>query len=276
MFGQTGGSREDFDIDPTSGESAISWIASALAPLFSLAYFAFTIWMVVECLRKDPDRVFWIWIILLLHPFGPFIYFFVRWLPGNELRLPKSLQRWTRGTEINRLETAALQIGNAHQYIQLGDALRDVGQYDKAGAAYSQALQKDAENPQALWGAALVDIEHKQFEPARQRLEKILNIDPQYKFGDVSLAYGRSLYALIRRDEAREHLEKHVKRWRHPEALYLLATIYAENGNQQQAREQLQAMLVDINSSPKAIARRFGNWKSRAQKMLRKLPPTAR
>lgn len=237
-----------------------------------LAYAAFWIWMLIECVRKDPDRFLWLWILVLIPFPGALIYFFLRWWPTNDIRLPKSLQRWTRGKEIDRLATAAHQIGNAYQYVQLGEGLLEVRQFGRAGEAFARALQKEPDNPQALWGAAQVDIQHKEFDSARDRLKKLLDIDPQYKFGDVSLAYGKTLYEVGEHNEALEHLTEHVNRWRHPEALYLLASLHAERGELHEAREQLLAMLMDINGSPRAVARKYGIWKSRARKMLRKLP----
>jgi hypothetical protein len=275
ILGQAEAVPDEFTHDPRMFDAGPWLWYAAVWQVLSVVYMAFLVWMLVECARKDPDRLMWIFIILVLQPFGAFLYFFIRWLPGADVRVPKGLTKWTRGAEITRLEIAATQIGNAHQYIQLGDALRDVGRWDKAGEAYGKALAKDADNLQALWGAALVDLERHDFEAARGRLQKILAADAQYKFGDVSLAYGRSLYELKLSDEARAHLEKHVKRWRHPEGVFLLAMIHAENGNAAEARTQLLAMLSDINGSPRAIARKFGVWKARARKMLKKLPPVS-
>ncbi len=246
------------------------WIEAARSVLF-FAYVVFMIWMIVECIRKDPDR-WWVIIILVFQPFGALIYFFARWLPSNQVRPPKFLQNLTRGNEIKRLETAAMQIGNAHQYIELANVLSEVRQFDRAGEAYATALQKESDNLQALWGASLVDMQQANYNQAKERLEKALQLDPQYKFGDVSLAYGKVLYNLELPDAAAQHLKKHIKRWRHLEALYLLATIQSESGNPQEARQQLLEMLLDINGSPKAIARKHGIWKSRASKLLRKLP----
>ncbi len=240
--------------------------------LLTLAYMVFMIWMLVECVRKDPDRYVWMWLILVFHPFGSIIYFLVRWLPSNEFRAPKFLRKWFKSKELHRLESAAVQIGNPYHHIQLGDALRDAGSLERAGQSYDKALAKEPENLQALWGASLVNIEFKQFETALSRLQKLLQLDPQYKFGDVSLAYGRVLCSMSRQDEARVHFEKHVKRWRHPEGVYLLATICAQQGSSAEARGHLQAMLLDINGSPKAIARQQGMWKSKARRLLRKLP----
>lgn len=240
--------------------------------LFGLLTTVFTIWMVIECVRKDPDYRMWVWIILAFPPLGGVAYLVGRWLPSNNFRAPTFMRKWTKGREIGKLESAAVRIGNPYHHIQLGDALRDVSKFERAGHAYANALSKEPANLQALWGAALVDIEQKSFDSARERLGKVLEIDPQYKFGDVSLAYGRTLSELQRTDEATAHLEKHVRRWRHPEGLYVLATLYAQQNRPQDARAQLDAMLMDIAASPRAIARRQALWKSKAKKMLRKLP----
>jgi hypothetical protein len=252
---------------------------SPIGPLFfggfailNLLYWAFTIWMIVECLRRDPDRYIWVWVIFVVYGVGPFLYFFLRWLPSSDFRLPEWARKWTRGNDLRRLETAAKQIGNAHQFVQWGELEREVGNHERAHQAYVKALEKDPANLQALWGAALVDLQSNRFSDARERLEKVLATDPQYKFGDVSLAFGKVLHKMNERDAARAHLEKHICRWRHPEALYLLATIQHEQGQPVAARETIDSLILDIHGAPRAIARRHTMWLSRAKRLLRKLP----
>ncbi len=259
-----------FEFEPVV--SPWGWLWAGAGSVFWLAYGAIWIWMLIECIRKDPDRNMWVWIILIV-PFGALFYFAFCWLPASGLRLPSGVRRFTRGREIERLAVAAQQIGNAHQFVQWGDGLRDVRQFDAAASAYASALAKEDDNRQALWGAGLVDFELKRYESARERLIKLLEIDPQYKFGDVSLVYGRTLYELNQRDAANEHLQKHVKRWRHPEAFFVLAQIAADRGDVPVARSHLQTMLLDINGCPRAIARRHGIWKTKAARLLKKLPP---
>lgn len=237
---------------------------------FWLVPFAFMLWMAISCLRKDPDRYLWVWIIVFV-PFGPAVYFFMRWLPNNDIRLPSFMRQWTRGRELDRLRTAAMQIGNPHQHIQLGDVLQEVNRHGEAGDAYSLALEKEPDNLQALWGAASVSMHFKDYETVSEHCKKVLDIDPQYKFGDVSFAYGNALSKLEMIDPAIEHLEEHVRRWPNPEAQYTLAYILADEGNPQQARDHLHAMLLGINSSPRGIARKYGIWKSKGKRLLRRV-----
>ena len=118
----------------------------------------------------------------------------------------------------------------------------------------------------------MVRIELADYAAARQLLERALALDPKYKFGDVSLAYARVLCELNEDEPAARHLERHVRQWRHPEALYLLATLSLEQGDVPQARNHLEDLLIDLKGSPKAIARKQARWKSRAAKLLKQLP----
>lgn len=252
-----------------------SWICVAAGFLLSAAallYSAFWIWMLIDCIIREPDRFFWIW-LLVIAPFpGAVVYAVIRFFPQRDFTAPIWMRAWTRGRELARLEAAAQQIGNAHQFIQWGDALREVGRVEPARLAYESALAKDPESLQALWGAALVAVSQKRPADVKRLCEHILAIDPQYKFGDVSLALGRALKELGETTAMREHLERHVKRWRHPEAVYLLSCQCRDDGDFEVAREHLKAMLRDIQGSPAAIARKFGRWKSLGQRLLRQLP----
>jgi len=253
------------------GIHGISRLLEGESGAFSIVFGAFTLWMLIECLRKDPEKNLWLWIILFVPGFGAIAYFFVRWIPSRQLRPPGWLRGLTRGSEIRRLESAARQIGNPYQHVQLGEALRETGQIERAGEAYSRALEKEPGNLTALWGAGLVELHFKSFDTARDCFERVLQHDPQFKFGDASLAYAKTLISLQRIDEATAHLEKHVKRWRNPEGLYLLAELHTQGGRYEEARAHLESMLLEIDASPLSIARKQGPWRRRGRQLLRKL-----
>jgi lipopolysaccharide biosynthesis regulator YciM len=143
---------------------------------------------------------------------------------------------------------------------------------DRAHNAYERALKKDQQNLQALWGSAQVAASQKRYADVREFTRLVLDKDAQYKFGDVSLAHVKALNELGDFETALTHLEQHVRRWRHPEAVYLLAKLHLNHGDPTIARQQLVGLIQDIDGSPTAIARRHGRWKSRARQMLRRLP----
>lgn len=263
---------EGFPIDELPMEPG--WFMDAVgigSYVFWFVTTAFWIWMIVECLRKDPDRYFWMFVIVFLHTIGAAIYFFLRWLPSNQIRLPKSLGNMARGKELRRLEIATQQIGNAHQFVQYGDALRETRQQEKGIAAYREAIAKEPDNLPAQWGLSQLLAQTGEFDQAVPILQQILKQDPQYKFGDVSLALGRALCESKQTDAALEHLREHVVRWRHPEGVYRLAVAEVEAGNTEAAERQLVELIMDVDGSPKNIARKHGMWKSLARKLLKRL-----
>ena len=188
------------------------------------------------------------------------------------MELPAFLRRWTEGPKIRRLEVAAQQIGNSHQFVEWGDALRQVKQWPEARVAYTQALTREPGNLPALWGASLTESQLGEPQAARLHLEAILRIDAGYKFGDVSLLYGKALHALPDREAELAHWRTHLKRWRQPEALYLLAEVLIERGESPEARQLLHTLIADIEITPSALARKVFFWKGRARKLLRSCP----
>lgn len=272
MFGLLAEAGTVHPVDQMYLELAVPFLVVGMFFWFlTLVYSAFWIWMLVHCFRTEPDRFFWIWLMVIIPFPGALIYGIVRYLPEANLKPPEFMRRWTRGKELQRLESAAQQIGNPHQFVQWGEALNDVGRVAEAQDAFQQAVDRDPRNCQALWGLAQTQFARKQYEPALYAVDRVLEIDPQYKFGDASFLKGRCLMELGREDEARDHLAAHVRRWRHPEALYRLAVLQQKSGDVAAARQTLVAMLQDLATSPAAIARKFGRWKSRAKKMLRGL-----
>lgn len=241
----------------------------------NLLYVAFVAWMVWYCWKYDPDRNVWLWILVMFVGVGPVIYFFVRFLPtARSGELPWA--GWLRRRKnLASLEAAAVQIGNPHHFIQLADALRERRQFPRAQELYTRALSKEPDNLSALWGAASCEFALSDFAGAREKLSRVLARDPQYKFGDVSLLFAKSLQALGDADATTAHLSQHVKRWRQPEALYLYATLLVDRGENATAKQVLNDLIVDVNNSPRGIARRHLFWKSKAHKLLRSLKSTA-
>ncbi|MEZ6056087.1 MAG: tetratricopeptide repeat protein [Planctomycetaceae bacterium] len=234
-------------------------------------YLAFFVWMLISSLRNDPDRGIWFWVILVFQPFGAFLYFVIRWLPQLTVTPPAFLRRWTSGNEIRQLEIAAQRIGNAHQFIELGNLLNEVGRCDEAQAAFGRAIEKEPDSLPALWGGAFADHATGDVAAAKEKLKQVMEIDRTYKFGDASLLYAKCLVALDETVAAREQLETHTRKWRHPEALYLLAVSQQLAGDDALARQSLEGIIADLETVPAAIAKKSLHWKSKAKKLLKQL-----
>ncbi len=232
---------------------------------------AFWMLMIFDCVRNEPDRQTWLWILMFLNVPGALIYCVACWLPRANVPIPNYFKRWASRQPLWNAEAAVKNIGKAHQYVTLGNVLCDLGTFDKAVEAYDQALEKEPENTHALWGMAFLEMKNQQFDRAKNHLKTLLKLDRDYKCGEASLLYGKALSALKDWDAAKIHLEQDIKYWSHPESSTLLAQILIDRGNTQEARDCLTTMTTKVKASPIYHYRRNKKWVSRAEKMLRSL-----
>lgn len=231
----------------------------------------FWIWMIYDCVQNERDRQLWIYILIFTNAPGALVYFIARWLLRANIPIPKCFSRGKRKRELWIAQSEAANIGKAHQFVKVGNILCDMGMFDKAGDAYKQALEKESNNIQALWGAASIDLRNKKFESAKDYLETLLKIDPDHKYGDASLAYGKSLFVLKDFDAAKFHLEKHLKNWAHPEACIMLAEILSKQGSDKEASICIETMLTKLKGSSYYYYKNNKHFVRKGEKLLRTL-----
>ncbi len=227
--------------------------------------------MIFDCIRNDPEKGIWLWILIFLNVPGAIIYFLVRRAPSLRWPMPQFVGRWTRRTEIWNAEAAARNIGKSHQFVNLANVLLEIGNMDEAAVAYQQALEREPQNIHALWGLASIDMARQHYESARDRLFSILQKKPDFKFGEASLVYGQALVELEQWDDAKVHLEEDLKRWSHPEASVMLASIHIKRGEPYIARNLLETMMSKVRASPKFHYRKKRHLVRKAQRMLKVL-----
>ncbi|MBD2462757.1 tetratricopeptide repeat protein [Oscillatoria sp. FACHB-1407] len=238
-----------------------------------LAFVATGFWMLMifDCVRNDPERNTWLFVLIFLNIPGAILYFLVRRLPYLNVPIPPYFQRWSRRQDLWNAEAAVRNIGKAHQYVTLGNVLNEMQMLDKAAEAYQQALEKEPKNTHALWGLASIAMHHQQFAIARDHLQQLLALEPDYKFGEASLAYGKALFALEDWDTVEPHLEKDLKHWGHPEACIMLAKIQINRGEVDAARTALENMIFKLKSAPKFHYRQKRHLIGEAERLLKKL-----
>ncbi|MGI0487005.1 tetratricopeptide repeat protein [Pantanalinema rosaneae CENA516] len=232
---------------------------------------AFWMLMIVDCVRNEPDRQTWIWVLLFLNVVGALIYFFVCWLPRSNVPVPNYFKRWTMRQALWNAEAGVRNIGKAHQYIALGNVLTEIGELAQATEAFQQALDKEPQNIHALWGLAFIEMQHKQFAFAREHLAALIKLDADYKCGEASLLYGKALFELQDWDVAKPYLEQDLKYWSHPESALMLASIHRQEGEIQKARDCLEGMLAKLKAAPIYHYRRHQHTLRKAEKMLKTL-----
>lgn len=239
--------------------------------IFGLIGLVFFGWMLYDCATREPERQNWLYLLIFLNIMGAVVYFFARWLPRANLPVPKFMSRGKLREALWNAEAATRNIGKAHQFVTLGNILYEMDNFERAGNAYQQALEKEPNNVGALWGAASVELRNKNHAIAKEHLNQLLKLEPDHKFGDASLTYAHTLNQLQDWDALKPHLVQHIRNWSSPQAYLMLAELYQRQGETQQAREALETMIAKVRSAPSHHFRKNQGFVAQAEKMLKTL-----
>jgi hypothetical protein len=231
----------------------------------------FWIWMLVDCMLNEPDKYMWLWILFIGNIPAAIVYFIVKQPVAFRAVMPKFLLRITRGNEISRAELDVYNVPNAYNYGKLGDVYFELGDAKNAGIAYNKALEFDPKDISGLWGAAQADMKNKDYEAAKQKLESLLKIAPEHRFGDPALEYGRAFFELKDFKAAKKQLLKYLEKWSNPEAKLMLAHILADEGGAAEAGKILDEALLDIKGSPKFYYNKKRKWIGKIKALKSKL-----
>lgn len=237
--------------------------------IVTFSAFAFCAWMFYDCTKYERGNFPWILVIFLFNILGAMIYFCLRWLPRMSPALENFLNRGTQQRELQDAISAARNIGNAYQFAKLGSIYLNRGRLSDAIAAYQQALKRQPENLEALWGSASIEIKNNNLAQAICLLQQLVDLQPDFKFGDASLAYSKVLFSSGDFNAAQCQLERHLKHWNHPEAFLLIAQIQAHYQNSSQACDTLNTMIENVQGSPPFYYRKHRMSMLQAQKLLK-------
>jgi hypothetical protein len=228
-------------------------------------------WMVYDCLRQEPDTQVWLWVLILLSFPGAVLYFVMRKIPRSRAGWPSIVRRWTRRRALWQAISAAKTIGNARQYVELGELLVETGQTARAVQAFDRALEQDPAHVRALWGASQAALRAGRPGDARGYLERLVAAEPQYRSGEAGVRLAAVQMAAGDRAAARRQVEAVLAHWSHPEARVLYARLLMDAGERAMARSQVDAVVDEVNASPPFIQRQNRAWLREAVRLRRRL-----
>jgi hypothetical protein len=223
--------------------------------------------MIVDCVRHEPEKSFWLFVLFSLNFVGAIIYLIVRYLPQNIGHRAYGNQKFKQA------EADVNNIGKAYQYTRLGDILLDRGNFNEAMMAYQQALDKEPSNLDALWGISLILFKTKQLDLAKENLQTLLKIEDSFKTGDASFLYGKVLFEMEDWELAKTHLENDIKHWNHPESSLMLAKILIQQEQHQDAYQYLKRMVSTVKAAPLFHYKRHRQVVKTGERLLKKLTP---
>src|SRR5579859_4488154 len=121
--------------------------------LLYLLQLAFTIWMAVDVYHRGVEQ-FWIWIIIIFQPLGPWVYFFAVKL--RSLRVPGlraggvSAPAWERKLSLEELRYRVERSPTVANRLALAQRLMERGQHEDAIGHLDAILQVEPTYCQAL------------------------------------------------------------------------------------------------------------------------------
>ena len=227
----------------------------------------FSIWMLVDAIRRDADRYWW---FIVMVPFGEVAYFVAVVLP--DLRRSRALTRWfTRAPTVAELEQAFEESPSYHNRLRLAQGLFDAGQFAQAGVHFEAALDSAPTDRAALYGFAHCALQVSQDAAAIEALETLVDLDPNYLDSVPAMQLADLYWEAERHDRALEVAERLCRGSQRIGARVLLGGYLVEQSRADEARALLEKGLATYATSPAYIRRRDRQEAQAAKALLRAL-----
>jgi hypothetical protein len=220
--------------------------------------------------KRRPDA-YWLWVIVLLGPLGSMAYVFMEVIPDLGL-LRGSFETFPRRKRIKDLESAVLDNPSAGNYEELGDLYLEDKKYKRALDCFNKSISSRTDSPDPFYRRGICHLELGNMAEAKDDFERVYKMDPKYDFHRAAGLYAHALARTGDREHAAQIFEQVTATSILSETQYNYATLLAEMGRKDEARELAQRLLSKRNSMPGYLKRRERPWFRRAKGLLRQLP----
>jgi hypothetical protein len=237
------------------------------ARIFLVLFGAFTIWMLVDAIRREE----WFWVIFIF--FFPLLnaplYFFLVYRRASPVvtrgfQLPGTRER----SRIKTLEDQIHHLDKAHHHLELGDIYFQQGRLEKALASYLGAMDRDPSDLdiRAHLGQCLMRLNRA--AEARPLLETVCAENPKHDYGHSMMALAEAHAELGEADTAIATWRRVLEDNAYARARVQLAELLFAKGDKAAAAIEVEEVLRDDAHAPGFQRRRDALWIKRA-KLLR-------
>jgi hypothetical protein len=240
-----------------------NWLASPVI----LVMAAFTIWMLVDAIRRQ--EWFWVIFIILFPLLNSVLYYLLVYRSAPSLgvpafELPTSVDR----DRIKELEDLIAHMDKAHHHAELGGIYFRQGKHDLAENHYRNAHERDPSDPdiQARFGQCLLRLGRA--TEALPLLEKVCARDAKHEYGQTLMDLAETYSLLGMKDRAIQSWKQVLENHSYARARVELAELYLASGEKEQAFAALQQVLADDAHSPEFQRKQERFWIKRAQRLL--------
>jgi hypothetical protein len=237
-------------------------------PILFLLQTAFSIWMLVDAIRRRAPEYWW---LIILIPFGEWVYFFAVKLPDMRFGSTIGRRLFTRRVSLDELRALFKETPSHENRLRLAQSLHDHQQYEEASELFEKVLRNDEDDKESLYGYALCCLKIDKRDMAVRALERLIDIELTFQ----DYAPCEDLAALYqedgRQDLAIALLQRACKQSQRIGPRRILAGYLLDAGRADDARPLLEEGLTTYNSSPHFVRRRDRREARAARALLRSL-----
>ena len=241
--------------------------------LFLVLSIVVQVLLIVHSIKTGRNTI-WIWVLALLSYAGIIAYVAAELIP--DLIGSRTAKRAGRGmkkildpnADLRRYENAARVGGNVASLQQYAAELTRQGRYDEAIAQYRKALTGLYEHdPNIMLGIAQAQFGKGDASGARQTLDELIRLNPDFRSPEGHLLYARALEG--EGDVAKALDEYKVLATSYPgaEAGARYAQLLKARGRVEEARQIAQEMLEASRIAPAHYRRAQKEWLDIAERI---------
>lgn len=235
-----------------------------LNAMVALSATVMTAWMLIDAIRRRADGY---WYLIILTPLGEWIYFFAVKIHDYDLRrLRKAL--FERPASVAEMRARLEETPSDDNKVLLGKALCDAKQYEQAARLFDEVLDRDEHDKEALYGAALCQMNRNQLAGASEQLAALIAVDPTFNDYEPWFDLAYTHWQCGEKREAVALLEELVETSPRIKHKVILGKYLTRSGNAERGRFVLEEALDDFKHSTGFVKRTGGRWASQARDAL--------
>jgi hypothetical protein len=216
---------------------------------------AFSFWLVADCLRRRMSA-WWMLVILLVQPYGGLAYLIYLKIRERHIERRRPLHGGASAPVLG---------------LDVADQLEEQRRFAEAALLYRRSLELDANDPRALHGLARCRMELGQPRDALESYEALMAVDPRYRNYAAALEYAETLHQDGRDLDAVGLLEGLVQETGRLNHRLALAHYCNAAGQTAHARSVLEQALEAYASSPPSAREANRRWQRRIADKLGEL-----
>ncbi|HEX7860600.1 MAG TPA: tetratricopeptide repeat protein [Verrucomicrobiae bacterium] len=237
-------------------------------PIFLLIV-AFTIWMIVDAIRRQ--EYLWALIMFIFPGLSPILYFFLVYRAAPSATTGFELPGTYNRNRIKELQAQIHHLDKAHHHAELGDIYYRQGKLKDAEQCYRNAIERDGTDVDfpAHLGQCL--LRQGRAEEAAPLLERIVKMNPKHDYGHTMMAYAEALTKLGQKDAALAAWKNVLENHTYARARVQLARLYLDRGEKELAKKELNEFLVEAGYGASFQRKLDKPWIGRAKGMLKEI-----